>query len=246
MKFATNRGYRIAYEVFGQGPAVVLQHGFMSTRQSWKVLGFVGALADDFTVIAIDSIGHGDSDKPVDAVCYSRKTRVDDIAVVLDAEAVGKAHYVGYSMGGWLGIGVLAHRPDRLLSLTVGGFDPAQTETMMPGLTAEQFLEGARSVVPQAVAWVTPEAMPGLTACLAALRSQDVPVDVLVDSILPVNLWTGAEDTCFESLKDLHGKMPNSTFSVVPGDHAGTMTKSNKVSADAIHRFLINIPEQLD
>ena len=101
MKYARNRGHRIAYDRIGQGPTVVLQHGFLDNRQSWKLLGYVDALADKFTVITVDSLGHGDSDKPSDAGCYVRQQRADDIVAVLNAESIDQAHYVGYSMGGW-------------------------------------------------------------------------------------------------------------------------------------------------
>ncbi len=120
MKYATNRDQRIAYDMTGVGPAVVLQHGFLDSRKSWAELGYVEALADKHTVICVDSLGHGDSDKPVEQGLYVREQRADDIVAVLDAEEIGRAHFVGYSMGGWLGTGLLAHRADRLLSITVG------------------------------------------------------------------------------------------------------------------------------
>ncbi len=75
MKHAANRSHRIAYDLTGQGPAVVLQHGFLDNRQSWQAFGYVDALADSFTVITVDSLGHGDSDKPSDAGCYVREQR---------------------------------------------------------------------------------------------------------------------------------------------------------------------------
>ena len=59
--FATNRGCNIAYDVTGQGPAVVLQHGLLSNRGTWHATGYVETIAQSFQVICIDSLGHGES-----------------------------------------------------------------------------------------------------------------------------------------------------------------------------------------
>ena len=241
MKYATNRNQRIAYDVIGQGPAVVLQHGFLDNRKSWEMLGYVNALADEFTVISIDSLGHGDSDKPDETACYSREQRANDIAAVLNAESIDKAHYVGYSMGGWLGIGFLAHHPQRLLSITIGGWDPDEQSQRPLELDIDQFIEMARSVVPELVEWVTQDVKAGLAGCLEALRVEEIAVDTLINCKLPVHLWTGDEDLCFEPLKKLSAKIPDSTFSQVSGDHIAAMATSNNASAEAIRNFLQNV-----
>jgi pimeloyl-ACP methyl ester carboxylesterase len=51
-KFATAEdGTRIAYDVTGQGPALMLLHGAGKTRRDWHKVGYVDRLKDDFTVI---------------------------------------------------------------------------------------------------------------------------------------------------------------------------------------------------
>src|SRR5215472_1048966 len=147
VRYATNLGNKIAYEIFGSGHnVVVLQHAFLRNRRTWKDLGYIDSLADDFTIVAIDSLAHGESDAPRGARRYLREARSGDIAAVLDAEGIAKAHYVGYSMGGWLGIGMLAHRAERLLSLTLGAFDPEPGS--MPEPEFEFFLAMASKVAP--------------------------------------------------------------------------------------------------
>jgi pimeloyl-ACP methyl ester carboxylesterase len=241
MKYASNRNQRIAYDLTGQGPAVVLQHGFLDNRRSWQALGYVAALVDKFTVITIDSLGHGDSDKPSDAECYTREQRANDIAAVLNAESIDRAHYVGYSMGGWLGMGFLAHHPQRLLSITIGGWDPDEQADRPLSVDIDQFIEMARSVAPELVEWVTPDVKVGLAGCLAALRVAEIEVDTLINCKLPVHLWTGNEDLCFEPLKKLSAKIPDSTLSEVKGDHIAAMAISNSVSAEAIRRFIESV-----
>ncbi|GIT39262.1 MAG: hypothetical protein Ct9H300mP8_04580 [Gammaproteobacteria bacterium] len=44
---------------------------------------------------------------------------------MLDAESIESVHYIGYSMGGWIGTGMALYHPDRLASLTLGGWDPS-------------------------------------------------------------------------------------------------------------------------
>ena len=62
-KFATHRGQRIAYRVAGTGPqAVVLQHGFLGRKEHYLEYQEAFERAG-FTVIVVDSLGHGESDK---------------------------------------------------------------------------------------------------------------------------------------------------------------------------------------
>lgn len=59
-------GTRIAYDVTGQGPALMLLHGAGKTRQDWGKVGYVDRLKDDFTVIAIDIRGTVDALGPAE------------------------------------------------------------------------------------------------------------------------------------------------------------------------------------
>src|SRR4051794_11394062 len=99
MPFAENRGCRIAFDVAGVGPTVVLQHGLGSRRVDWTQSGYVDALSDAYQVVTIDSLGHGDSDRPTDPSLYGREQRVGDVVAVLDDVGVDRVHLVGYSMG---------------------------------------------------------------------------------------------------------------------------------------------------
>ena len=110
-RFASHRGQNIAYTVTGSGPAVVLQHGFLSNKEAYAE--YAAALSEaGFMAISTESLGHGESDKPSHASAYALAQRAGAIAAVLDAEGVEKAHYIGYSMGGWIGTGMAKHQPD--------------------------------------------------------------------------------------------------------------------------------------
>jgi pimeloyl-ACP methyl ester carboxylesterase len=116
-------GLRIAYEIVGQGAAVLLVHGFASSRaQNWRATGWYKALADaGFQAIAMDCRGHGDSDKPHDPAFYSYDLMSRDILSVAAAAGVATAHVMGYSMGGFLGIQILIEHPELVGKLVIAG-----------------------------------------------------------------------------------------------------------------------------
>ena len=132
MSYADNHGVRIHYEVEGSGPPITLMHGMGGSIDDWVRAGYVDALRGELQLILIDSRGFGASDKPHDPASYTREAKVSDVCAVLDDLGKARAHYWGYSMGasnGWA-MGML--RPDRLLSLVLGGY-PA-----MPSPTSER------------------------------------------------------------------------------------------------------------
>ena len=127
MPFAKNDGLSIYYEVEGKGIPVVLAHGLSMSLEDWKEQGYVESLAEEFTVILVDSRGHGRSDKPHDAAAYSWHNFAMDHLAVLDVLNIDKAHFVGYSMGGFACLGVGIHSPNRCISLSLGGLQPFDT-----------------------------------------------------------------------------------------------------------------------
>ena len=64
MPYADNGSVRIYYQVEGEGPALVLQHGFTESAVDWYEAGYVEALRPDFRLILIDARGHGASAPP--------------------------------------------------------------------------------------------------------------------------------------------------------------------------------------
>ncbi|MBA3840950.1 MAG: alpha/beta fold hydrolase, partial [Thermoleophilaceae bacterium] len=58
----TLHGRSMSYRIAGEGPAIVLIHGITGSSEQWRHV--MPLLADRFTVIAPDLMGHGKSDKP--------------------------------------------------------------------------------------------------------------------------------------------------------------------------------------
>ena len=70
MPYVNSQGLRIHYQVEGDGPPLVLQHGFSDSLESWYDFGYVDALKPDYTLILVDARGHGQSGKPHDPDAY--------------------------------------------------------------------------------------------------------------------------------------------------------------------------------
>jgi pimeloyl-ACP methyl ester carboxylesterase len=113
MPYAMNERVRIHYETEGSGAPLVLQHGFTNSLETWAEDGYVEPLAQRFRIILIDARGHGGSDKPHDPGDYSASHMAADVTSVLDALAIDKAHFFGYSLGGSVGLYLAQHAPHR-------------------------------------------------------------------------------------------------------------------------------------
>lgn len=120
-------GHELHYLTEGSGPPLVLLHGGIvdSARLSWGAV--IGDLAEHYTVIALDLLGYGQSDKPTDR-SYSTGMHIDILDGVfaeLDLETVTLA---GLSLGGAIALGYTLRDPervDRLVLIDTHGFMPA-------------------------------------------------------------------------------------------------------------------------
>src|ERR1700684_2812264 len=121
-------GTPLAFERHGpkevpQRPAIVMVHGFGSSRmQNWKSTGWYGALTEaGFPIVAMDCRGHGDSGKPHDPAAYGHDRMAEDLVEVMTACSLSSALILGYSMGGFIGLRLLAAHPERVIKLAVSG-----------------------------------------------------------------------------------------------------------------------------
>jgi pimeloyl-ACP methyl ester carboxylesterase len=120
LQFRTIHGYKRAYRIAGSGPAILLIHGIGDNSTTWH--GIQAKLAQRFTVIAPDLLGHGRSDKPradYSVAAYANGMR--DLLSVLDIERVT---IVGHSLGGGVAMQFayqFPHLVERLILVSVGG-----------------------------------------------------------------------------------------------------------------------------
>ncbi|MFZ6030043.1 MAG: alpha/beta fold hydrolase [Chloroflexota bacterium] len=93
-------GVRIAYDVSGSGPALMLLHGAGKDRADWHKLGYVKRLQEDFTVINVDLRGSGESDFLAEIADYEITKILTDLYAVADACQASHFAVWGYSLGG--------------------------------------------------------------------------------------------------------------------------------------------------
>ena len=120
LQFRTIHGYRRAFRVAGSGPAILLIHGIGDNSTTWSTVQT--KLAQRFTVIAPDLLGHGRSDKPradYSVAAYANGMR--DLLSVLDIDSVT---VVGHSLGGGVAMQFAYQFPqlvNRLILVGAGG-----------------------------------------------------------------------------------------------------------------------------
>ena len=113
-------GHRVAYRSAGSGPVIVLVHGITSTSATWaRVMPY---LAERFTVIAPDLLGHGESAKPRGD--YSLGAYASGVRDILVALGHDRATFVGHSLGGGIAMQLAYQFPERcerLVLVSSGG-----------------------------------------------------------------------------------------------------------------------------
>ena len=131
-------GHRVIYRIAGSGPPVVLIHGMVNSSRHWEDVAL--ALADRYTVIAPDLIGHGDSATPRGD--YSLGAHAASIRDLLAVIGVDHATIVGHSLGGGVAMQFFyqfPQRTDRLVLVSSGGLghevSPLLRGAALPGAT---------------------------------------------------------------------------------------------------------------
>jgi pimeloyl-ACP methyl ester carboxylesterase len=197
----------LAYERHGEGPAILLVHGFGSSRlQNWKSTGWYGGLTGaGFSIVAMDCRGHGDSGKPHDPAAYGHDRMADDAITVMEACGLPDALILGYSMGGFIGLRLLAAHPERVIKLAVAGVGETYLQDRITSPQARAALADAL-LTPDKDSITDPRArmfrafadQPGkdrlaLAACMRAM-SPHLPLESLSRLQRPVLVVNGSED----------------------------------------------------
>lgn len=122
--YYTSNKTRYAYQVSGEGPPVVMLHGFTGSQATWEKVS--EKLNKNFQVITIDLPGHGETkfNKPL-----SMEACCEDLVQLFTYLKITHIHLVGYSMGGRLALTFSMLYPHWLASLTL--------ESASPGLRLE-------------------------------------------------------------------------------------------------------------
>ena len=118
-------GASINLVIGGEGPAVLLLHGYPQTHAMWHKVA--PQLARDYTVVCADLRGYGDSSKPKglrDHSNYSKRAMAQDMVEVMRALGHYRFHVVGHDRGGRVGHRLARDHRERVRSLTVLDISP--------------------------------------------------------------------------------------------------------------------------
>ena len=234
-------GVELAYERLGEGPAIVLVHGFGSSRvQNWKSTGWYGGLTGaGFSIVAMDCRGHGESGKPHDAAAYGHDRMAQDILTVMQACDLADALLLGYSMGGFIGLRLLAAHPERVRKLAIAGVGESYLQDHITSPQARAALAEAL-LTPDKDGITDPRArmfrafadQPGkdrlaLAACMRAM-SPHLPLETLSRLQRPILVVNGGEDTTAGRPEPLAAVFADGRAVTIPGrDHMSAVGDKN-------------------
>ena len=243
MPYVNNQGVRIHYQVTGGGSPLVLLHGFSASMEDWYEFGYVEMLKQEHRLILVDARGHGGSEKPHEPEAYELKRFASDIVAVLDELHITKAHFLGYSMGGWIGFGMVKYASPRLDSLIIGGAQPYGISFAHIREALSNGIEAWMAIVER---WglYSPEALKRIRnndvhALLAAIQDRPDMSDILPSMNMPCLLYAGSNDYQWEFIEQCTSNLSNATFLALPGlNHFEANLRSDLVAPHIIE-FLI-------
>lgn len=223
-------GTRIDYEVVGTGPALVLLHSGMMSREDMR--GQIEYFADRYRVIAIDSREQGRSSAAISQISYEKMA--SDAVEILDELAIDQAHFFGQSDGGITALMIAHLYPSRVDKFIIHGavfhfdaYPPEQLEGWLninwdadnqrlnnpngfPGMAIEHYLLGQDNLEnfrahlqEMALMWAT---SPTLT--VEDLNVINVPALVIVGDHFDISIPHTVE---------MHEALGNSQLFVAPG-----------------------------
>src|SRR3954468_20609138 len=220
-------GVKIHYEVHGNGPTLLLTHGYSSTSAMWK--GQIEALSKHHKLVLWDMRGHGQSDYPGDPAAYSEALTVADIAALLDEVGAKNAIVGGLSLGGYMSLAFYRAHPDRVRALLIidtgPGFkkdDAREVWKKRAYDTGDRFDREGSEVLKYASrerSSVAHRHATGLAhAARGMLTQRDARViESLPDIKVPSLVVVGADDTPFLAAADyMAAKIPGAQKVVVP------------------------------
>lgn len=219
-------GVTIAYETAGDGPPVLLIHGFASTgRVNWWDTGWVKTLTGSGRrVITFDHRGHGASDKLYESALYSAAAMAEDARRLLDHLEIPVTDVMGYSMGARVAALLAINHPDRLRRVVLAGL----ASRMITGVGGAEAIARALEAPSRAAvadpgarafrvfAEQTKSDLKALAACIRASRQKITPEELATIRV-PVLVVAGENDDVAGDVQTLVSAIPGAVGVTLPG-----------------------------
>lgn len=248
MPAVSSEGVKISYDVGGQGPPLMLLHGWACDRSWWIASGYPDDLQRDYRVVNVDLRGHGESDKPHESSAYRSEVLMQDVLTVADAEGMDRFAIWGLSYGGWIGWVTAYSVPGRVAALiTSGSWDPSpgtyeQWKEFDGGWLAAIRRDGMRGLVElfkeedgeafarEFPAWAQAATLRADPQAMLAIQSPEnfgEGISKLDDFPVPVLLIAGALEDEQDHAAIVAGSVPNGESLRLPGlGHGGACAAS--------------------
>lgn len=156
MKKVRVNGIDIRYDIAGDGPWLMLSHSLATDLTLWDEQ--MAVLSERFRVLRFDTRGHGASSAP--AIPYDFAMLTADVLGLMDALDVGRAHFVGVSMGGMIAQQVALAAPERIdrlvLASTTSRYPPEAKALWRQRIEAVTASGVEPLVTPTLERWFTP------------------------------------------------------------------------------------------
>ena len=245
-------GVGIYYEVHGEGPVILLTHGYSATAEMWR--GQIAPLSKKYKLVLWDMRGHGRSDYPEDLSEYSEAKTVADMAALLDAVGARQAIVGGLSLGGYMSLAFHATHPERVEALLIIDTGPGyRKDEARDGWnrnaikTAERYEAEGLSLLNSGSAERRTAQHRDATGLARAARGMLAQKNArVIESLpgikVPSIVVVGEKDTPFLAASDyMAAKIPNAEKAVIPGaGHAANIDNPAAFNA-ALEAFLAKL-----
>ncbi len=229
MQFTSANDVSIDYELWGEGPSVLLIHGFASNaRVNWIDTSWVSTLnRAGYQAITFDNRGHGRSGKLYEPRFYTADLMAEDAKRLIEHLGHTAVFVIGYSMGARVAATLMLRYPTFVSAAVLGGLaanlirglgrteEIANTlEADRPDPQADKEVLGYRAFAEQ-----TGSDRKALAACIRASRQEMTEQDLMRITV-PVLVVAGSEDATAGPVEPLVKALANAKGLVLPGrDH---------------------------
>ncbi len=233
MPFTDSSGVRVYYEVTGEGPPVVLVHGWSASyRTNWEAFGWLDVLKPAHRLLLVDLRGHGKSGKPHRRADYTLPLFASDVIAAMDHAGFRRMSVFGYSTGAQVATQLLLDYPERFGAGVLSGIGTEfhfgwgrrfDQEDGQPRRLIDWFPPRR---IGGFVSWVTsdPLALGVAFLSLYGRRPPPVPVERLGEIRVPVLTVVGTRDGFCRSNRDLAQRIPHCQRVTISGrNHVTTL-----------------------
>lgn len=150
MKYEIN-GISYEVNVIGEGPPLLLLHGFTGSKETWTPFYEEWQKANQ--LISLDLIGHGETSSPHEIGKYKTESVVKDLCTLLDELHIDEVNLLGYSMGGRLALSFAVMFPERVGKLIVESASPGLKTERERNLRKQQDEALAEQILDKGISW---------------------------------------------------------------------------------------------